>query len=91
MRPAAGGVALRGIDWGDVVGYWFAESTGEFVCPECITVVDLRTRPHVIWTWDDDVTNETGPLVCDRCQYRMMEKGESPAAARRRWQGRVGA
>jgi hypothetical protein len=81
---------LNRIDWADIVGYWFAESIGEFVCPECITTVDLRTRPHVIWTWDD-VSGETGPLVCDRCQYRMVEKGEGPASARLRWRRRAPA
>jgi hypothetical protein len=78
---------MKGLDWSDIVGYWFAESIGEFVCPDCITVADMRTRPHVIWTWDD-VNAETGPLVCDRCHYRMMEKSEVPSSARSRWQQR---
>lgn len=79
---------MKAFDWTDIVGYWFAESIGEFVCPDCITATDLRTRPHVVWTWED-VSVETGPLVCDRCQRRIMEKAETPESARRRWRGRV--
>ena len=41
---------MKGLDWAEIVGYWFAESIGELVCPDCITVTDLRTRPHVLWT-----------------------------------------
>lgn len=78
---------MKDFDLDEIVGYWFAENIGEFVCPDCIERKDLRTRPHVIWTWED-VSVETGPLVCDRCGRLVMERGETPDSARRRWKSR---